>query len=531
MAHRDRMPAFRIREPRGHWRRPAVLALGLAAAGPAAAEEPAAWFLEPFPDVIAQAAPENAPAATGAAGAADAVAEPAADGAADAAPASDGADPAAVAEVQEPDVADPIGGPLTPDMMPDMVPGGPFRGSASLAEALGPAVGRNIAFGVVPTMSWAPITATLVVEPGDTMAGLFTDAGIGYGAALEAIESLQDVWDPRQLRPGQQVALTFVPAEDADSRATLVSFALDLAYDRRVSVSRNEDGSYAVLDESIAFDAALFRAVGTIDNSLYADGNAAGVPDSILLAMTRAFSYDVDFQRDFQPGDGFETVFEQSLDGGGGVVANGALVYAALTLSGETLEIYRFTRADGSVDYFTPEGASVRKALLRTPVDAARISSGFGMRRHPVLGYTRMHRGLDFAAPTGTPVYAAGDGTIAVAGWNSGYGNYVRIRHNGSTQTAYGHLSRFAQGISAGDRVEQGQVIGYVGSTGLATGPHLHYEILVNGAQVDPLSVQLPPGEPLAGADLARFQAWRGAFDAERLAMTAGEATLVAAAQ
>jgi murein DD-endopeptidase MepM/ murein hydrolase activator NlpD len=165
----------------------------------------------------------------------------------------------------------------------------------------------------------------------------------------------------------------------------------------------------------------------------------------------------------------------------------------------------------------------VRKALLRTPVDAARISSGYGMRMHPILGYSRMHAGIDFAAASGTPVYAAGDGTIAVAGWNRGYGNYVRIRHNGSTQTAYGHLSRFAAGLAPGARVEQGEVIAYVGSTGLATGPHLHYEVLIDGVQVNPTSVQLPPGEPLAGDDLARFQAWRAEFDAERLALPSGD--------
>ena len=483
---------------------------------------PGAVFLEPFPDVMAHVEAHG--------NSADTSVDAAADRRGEAAIAESGIGGELVDLVEQPLASDAIGGPLTPDMMPDAVPGGPFRGSASLASAVGPSVYRDISFGVVPTMSWGPVTATLVVESGDTMAGLFTDAGIGYGAALEAIESLADVWDPRNLRPGQQVALTFVPADNGDDQASLVAFALDLAYDRRVTVSRLDDGTFSVLDQVIAYETALHRAAGTIDNSLYADGNGAGIPDSVLVAMTRAFSYDVDFQRDLQPGDAFEAVFEESVDNSGATVAVGGLIYASMTLSGETLQIYRFEREDGSVDYFTPEGSSIRKALLRTPVDAGRISSGFGMRRHPILGYTRMHRGTDFAAPTGTPVYAAGDGTIAVAGWNRGYGNYVRIRHNGSTQTAYGHLSRFANGIAPGVRVEQGQVVAYVGSTGLATGPHLHYEVLINGSQVNPLSVELPPGEPLTGTDLSRFQAWREGFDAQRTTLAVGD-TLVLASE
>lgn len=491
--------------------------------------EPPAAFLEPFPDVMEYVG--GAPASTELP--ASAVVEPAVDEAAAAEPAAAEAEVAPVelaieapeepaveaAAVEEPALTDPIGGPLTPDMAPDPAGDGSFRGSASLAEAYGPEIARHVAFGLTPEIGPGPMTATLVVASGDTMAGLFTEAGIGYGEALAAIESLDGIWDPRRLAVGQQVALTFRPGDGESTPAMLISFATELSYDRRVTVTRGDDGSFTAEEQTLSFETALNRARGSIANSLYADGNAAGIPNGILAAMTRALSYDVDFQRSIQPGDAFEAVFEQSVDGTGAVVATGSLLYASLTLSGDPIEIYRFERGDGSVDYFTPEGTSVRKALLRTPVDAARISSGFGMRNHPILGYSRMHAGIDFAAPTGTPIYAAGDGSIAVAGWNRGYGNYVRIRHNGNTQTAYAHLSRFAAGISAGVRVQQGQVIGYVGSTGMSTGPHLHYEVLIDGAQVNPLSVQLPPGEPLAGSDLERFQAWRTAFDAERLAL------------
>lgn len=496
---------------------------GAKADEPVGGESPPASFLEPFPDVMAHVngvaagpaeTPVNVPSS-------EIEGETSSESAVQTA--ADVPD-----QVERPAVTDAIGGPLTPDMMPEMISGGQFRGSAGLAEALGPEIGRQIAFGYTPEVSTGPITATLVVESGDTMAGLFTDAGIRYGEALQAIESLGDVWDPRQLRIGQHVDLTFMPSIDGSADTTLVSFAMDLSYDHRLVVARGQDGGFTAQEQAISFDSRLRRASGEINRSLYADGSDAGISAGILAAMTRAFSYDVDFQRGIQPGDLFEAVFEENIDNTGAVVANGDLIYAALTLSGEPIEIYRFARSDGSVDYFTPEGASIRKALLRTPVDAGRISSSFGMRQHPILGYTRMHRGVDFAASSGTPVYAAGDGTIAVAGWNRGYGNYVRIRHNGATQTAYGHLSRFGSGISAGDRIEQGQVIGYVGSTGLATGPHLHYEVLIDGNQVDPLSVELPPGEPLDGDDLERFQAWRSDFDTERLAMASGSSADIA---
>jgi len=177
------------------------------------------------------------------------------------------------------------------------------------------------------------------------------------------------------------------------------------------------------------------------------------------------------------------------------------------------IEVYRFTPSDGRTDYFKPNGESIRRALLRTPIDGARISSGFGMRKHPILGYSRMHKGIDFAAPTGTPIFAAGDGVITQIGRNGGYGNYIRIRHNSRYSTAYAHISRFAKGIRKGSRVRQGQVIAYVGSTGRSTGPHLHYEVLVEGKQTNPRSIKLPTGQILEGEDLKAFQAAKTEID------------------
>jgi murein DD-endopeptidase MepM/ murein hydrolase activator NlpD len=168
------------------------------------------------------------------------------------------------------------------------------------------------------------------------------------------------------------------------------------------------------------------------------------------------------------------------------------------------LRFFRFEGRDGDVDYYDPRGRGVRKALLRTPIDGARLSSGFGLRRHPVLGFSRMHKGVDFAAPSGTPIQAAGDGVVEVAGWQGSYGNYVRIRHAANYSTAYGHMSRI--GVKAGQRVKQGQVVGSVGSTGVSTGPHLHYETLREGQHINPLSIKLPAGRQLEGRELAQFQ-------------------------
>jgi murein DD-endopeptidase MepM/ murein hydrolase activator NlpD len=229
--------------------------------------------------------------------------------------------------------------------------------------------------------------------------------------------------------------------------------------------------------------------------------------------MVRALSYDVDFQRDIHRNDRFEVVFESYLDEDGEAVKTGELLFAGLRVQGRLIELYRFAPNGGGNDFFTPKGQSARKALLRTPVDGARISSAFGIRKHPILGYSKLHRGVDFAAPSGTPIYAAGDGTVERAGRFGSYGRYVRIKHSSLYGTAYAHLSRIAKGIQAGAKVKQGQIIGTVGSTGRSTGPHLHYEVLVNGKQVDPRKVKVAEGDHLTGADLKSFRAVRNAID------------------
>jgi murein DD-endopeptidase MepM/ murein hydrolase activator NlpD len=351
-------------------------------------------------------------------------------------------------------------------------------------------------------------TEQIVVRRGDTLMDILSRAQIDQGEAYAAVESLRTIYDPRRLRAGQ--ALTITAADDSaadDPTRRLLGLSFDLNFDHQIRVTRVADGSYDATKANRPQHREMVRRAGTIDDSLYLAAQRADLPQDVTAKLIKLFSWDVDFQRDFRPGDAFETMFEQvRLEDGSDEVRGGDLLYGALTLSGRQLEAYRFEMQDGAVEYYDRTGKSLRKFLLRTPVDGARISSPFGMRMHPILGYSLMHRGVDFAAPTGTPIYAAGDGRIVEEGRKGGYGNYIRIRHNGEYSTAYAHMSRFAKGMSPGRRVHQGDVIGYIGTTGRSTGPHLHYEVLRNDAQINPMSVKQPPNIQLAGADLDRFQ-------------------------
>ena len=213
----------------------------------------------------------------------------------------------------------------------------------------------------------------------------------------------------------------------------------------------------------------------------------------------------MDFQRDIQRGDHFELLFEIFYNKRGEIAKYGEIQFAKLRVRETELPLYRFVMFDSNADYFNRDGHSVRKALMKTPIDGARLTSRFGRRKHPILGYRKMHRGIDFGAPRGTPVMAAGNGIVEVAGWNGHYGRYLRIRHNSRYKTAYAHLSKFRRGVRKGKRVLQGQVIAYVGSTGRSTGPHLHYEILVNNKRINPLRLKLPSGKKLKGSELIQF--------------------------
>jgi murein DD-endopeptidase MepM/ murein hydrolase activator NlpD len=276
--------------------------------------------------------------------------------------------------------------------------------------------------------------------------------------------------------------------------------------DQDVTITRTTEGGFTADMVKKQLEVHRHRAGATIDSSLYLAGMQAGIPADIVVELIRMFSYKVDFQRDLHPGDSFEAYYDYYYTPEGQPAKTGNIAYARMRLAGKDVTLYRYQPdPDQPADYFDAKGQSAKGMLMKTPVDGARISSGFGARMHPILGYTRMHKGVDFAVPTGTPVMAAGAGEISYMGWANGYGNFVVINHSNGYATAYGHLSRFAPGMRRGGRVRQGQVFAFSGMTGLATGPHLHYEIRVNNSQVNPLTVRIAEGRLLGGRELRDF--------------------------
>lgn len=290
------------------------------------------------------------------------------------------------------------------------------------------------------------------------------------------------------------------------SYPSLTKATLYFSTERAMDITPKKDGGFSTAMRAVKIERKVSNIISPVKTSFLQAGHDAGLPQDTLHELIQAFSYDIDFQRDIQPNDKLQILYERFYTDDGTPVRSGGIIYAALIQRDETTELYRFKQDDGSYGYFREDGRSIKRSMLRTPMDGARISSGFGMRTHPVLGYSRMHRGVDFAAPTGTPIFAAGDGVVEMASRNGGYGNYVRIKHGSGYSSAYGHMSRFARNIRPGAKVRQGQIIGYVGSTGLATGPHLHYEILANNVQVNPVQVRFMASDKLGGKSLAAFK-------------------------
>ena len=388
-------------------------------------------------------------------------------------------------------------------------------------------------------------TRTVTLDRGDTLAGAMEDVGVSAPDANAVVAAMGKDFNPHALKAGMTFDLTYslapvidatggapkakttvvmvnhkavtVPLadEDSDAGATpvdaqnisrLLSLHFSPTIDQDITITRTTDGGFTANMTRKELAAHYHRAGATIDSSFYLAGMQAGIPADIVVELIRMFSYKVDFQRDLQPGDRFEVYYNYYYTPEGQPAKIGDIAYARLRLSGHDVTLYRYQPdPEEPADYFDAKGQSAKGMLMKTPVDGARISSGFGRRFHPILGYTRMHKGVDFAVPTGTPVMAAGAGEISFMGWANGYGNFVVLNHGNGYATAYGHLSRFAAGLRRGSRVRQGQVFAFSGATGLATGPHLHYEIRVNNGQVNPLTVKVSEGRMLNGRELRAF--------------------------
>ncbi|MEQ9145653.1 MAG: M23 family metallopeptidase [Parvibaculaceae bacterium] len=396
----------------------------------------------------------------------------------------------------------------------------PFTDDAAEAAASGAPLSFETAYALVTEPVRRTAKETVTVGRGDTLMALLTGAGAERLDAYHAIAAMKPLYDPRKLRAGQALELTFEEYAGEDENGTpetvrlLTAITMQTDVDREVAIRRTEEGEYSGLELIAELETGNVRARGTINSSLFLAASDAGVPPAITVELIRMYSYDIDFQREIRQGDTFEVFFTREYDENGTPVREGDVLYASMNVGGKERRLWRYEPADGgNWDYFDEQGRSMRKFLMKTPIDGARISSGFGNRRHPILGYTRLHSGTDFAAPRGTPIYAAGNGTIEMAQRNGGYGNYVRIRHANGYQTAYAHMNGFGRGIRKGVRVRQGQVIGYVGSTGRSTGPHLHYEVIRNGSKVNPQRIRVPTGRTLSGEELAAFQQARTSID------------------
>jgi len=404
-------------------------------------------------------------------------------------------DPTAAAKPAQQAVLDLLEDDDSPFARLGAVPDNAFKPTGRLTELI-PATD-----GVLPAKGDEPLVYSVALTRGDTLMKILTDAGAGRTEAQNAIDALVRVYDPRRLRSGQEITLSLQPAHNG-TEAKLLS--IDITADVGHAVAAKREGSgFRGTEIKVPLRRHFLRGHGTIHDSLYLSAVRAGVPVGVVVELIRMFSWDVDFEREIQPGDKFEVMFERHSAPNGS--KDGAVSYASLTLGQRNLKLYRFEFDDGVVDYFNERGFSVRKALLKTPIDGAKLTSKFGMRHHPIMGYSMMHRGVDFGAPTGTPIYAAGDGAVEIAGWQGAYGNYVRLKHSSGYSTAYGHMSSIAKGMKSGARVRQGQVIGYVGTTGRSTGPHLHYEVLKGGTQINPLGIKIPEGRKLEGDDARRF--------------------------
>jgi len=412
-----------------------------------------------------------------------------------------------------------------------------FVGQARVAEAQTPhpvQLATPLATTVLSAEEFADSPAAFArdgtLKSRETLIGLVTEMGANSSDAANSLKALYDaeLVDPRRVRAGLRVNANFQGDTEEDARLVSLSFSNEAG--KQILSKRMSDGNFMPVVLTAHTMPEVRTVSGTITTSIYESALAQGAHDQQVVDYASILGYDVDFQRDIHPGDKFEIVYEEMVDERGNRVRSGDVLYASL--NGRTLDkgYYRFTPDDdGEPDYFDRNGESATRFLMKTPINGARLSSTFGYRRHPISGYNKLHKGTDFAARTGTPVYAAGHGTVERSSRYGGYGNYVRIQHANGYETAYAHLSKYGPGIRAGKRVRQGDIIGYVGSTGASTGPHLHYEVLVKGQQVNAMALKLPTGRKLAETPdiLEAFTETRDEIDAQRFSAEAPEGGLI----
>ena len=345
------------------------------------------------------------------------------------------------------------------------------------------------------------IFTDIVVSKGDNFAKVLKKAGIKNSDIDKIIINGKDTYNFSKIYLGDNVKIFSRYDDDILNKFKLI---YRFSNTEELIVSLNDQQNFEYQVNEIQLESEKVYVKGTIKTSLYEAMKDAGLSDLAITEVIRIYSFDVDFQRDIYENDTFELYFTKKVNEDGKTVEIEDPEYLLLTSRGTPLKYYLFTTPDFS-EYFDEKGKGMTKSLMKTPINGARLSSGFGYRKHPILGYNKLHKGVDFAAPSGTPIFAAGNGVVEFAGKNGAYGNYVRIRHDGTFKTAYAHMKSLKKGIYDGVRVKQGDIIGYVGTTGRSTGPHLHYEIIQNGEQMNPAKLKLPSGRKLNEQELKQF--------------------------
>ena len=348
----------------------------------------------------------------------------------------------------------------------------------------------------------------LTVPKGGNLSSLLRDEEIPGQQIAEATKALSAHYNLKHIYPNQKILIKV----ENEPEKRLMEMRLSSDYDEDVVVKYN-GYAYESYPEKLSLRMVPVAAEGSIESSFYNDMSAAGVAGSKIMELFRIFSFDVDFQRDIRKGDRFKVLYYDFVKDDGTVAKHGPVAYAALKTNFSDLNLYGFVTDSNEYDYYNSEGKSVRKTLLKTPVANARISSTYGKRTNPVYGYESFHKGLDFAAPLNTPILASGSGTVELAGWFDIYGNCIILRHSNGYKTLYGHMNAYGKGIKKGVRVKKGQIIGYIGTTGMSTGPHLHYEVIFNDVKINPASVKSPPERNLTKNELERFNKRKAQID------------------
>ncbi|MDC6465190.1 peptidoglycan DD-metalloendopeptidase family protein [Pelagibacteraceae bacterium] len=345
------------------------------------------------------------------------------------------------------------------------------------------------------------------IKKGDTIQKILQKYNVQNSDIQKTINQYNKYGKPNQLATGNEIDI-IIKQNQSKNENLIIKFSVPITKSTTIEITRDEEDKIAAKKIITKLYKKKILSENIIKNNLYSSAVEAKINPDTIIEFARIFGFEIDFQRDIRKNDYFKILYEKYFDEHGEFIKSGSILYAHMSVNGREISLYKFGD-DKDYGYFDRNAKSVEKALMKTPINGARLSSPFGKRKHPILGYTKLHTGTDFAAPSGTPIMASGSGTITRAKWCGGGGNCIKIKHNSTYETVYAHMKNFAKGMKVGKKVRQGQIIGYVGSTGMSTGPHLHYEVIVNGKKVNSQKLKLPSGKILKDNDRQKFEIHR----------------------